>query len=97
MQTWPTPDRVGNWSVYSGSGASPSVKHRTARTDLPTADISDGRLLCGEIDQARGEPYKWGGGMAGYGRRYEARYGEFVVQNSIVAAGNALLRIRTRI
>jgi hypothetical protein len=49
------------------------------------------------IDQARGEPYKWGGGMAGYGRRYEARYGEFVVQNSVVAAGNALLRIRTPI
>jgi hypothetical protein len=48
------------------------------------------------LDQARGQPYQWGGGMPGYGRRYAARYGEFVVQNSVVAAGNALLGYEPR-
>jgi len=48
------------------------------------------------LDQARGEPYQWGGGMPGYGRRYAARYGEFVVQNSFVAAGNAVLGYEPR-
>jgi len=48
------------------------------------------------IDQARGEPYKWGGGMPGYGRRYAARYGEFVVQNTLAAAGDAALQYEPR-
>ena len=48
------------------------------------------------LDQARGEPHGWGGGAAGYGRRYAARYGEFVVQNSIVNGGNALLGYEPR-
>lgn len=48
------------------------------------------------IDQARGEPHGWGGGAGGYGRRYAARYGEFVVQNSIVNGGNALLGYEPR-
>lgn len=48
------------------------------------------------IDQARGEPQGWGAGAAGYGRRYAARYGEFVIQNSLVAGGNALLGYEPR-
>lgn len=48
------------------------------------------------IDQARGEPHQWSGGLAGYGRRYAARYGEFVFQNSLVAGGNALLGYEPR-
>lgn len=48
------------------------------------------------IDQAHGSPHEWGGGFAGYGRRYAARYGEFVVQNSIVSGGNALLGYEPR-
>ncbi len=48
------------------------------------------------LDQARGQPSEWPGGMAGYGRRYAARYGQFVVQNSMVAAGNALLGYEPR-
>lgn len=34
--------------------------------------------------------------MPGYGRRYAARFGEFVVQNSFVAAGNAALGYEPR-
>jgi hypothetical protein len=48
------------------------------------------------LDQARGEPHDWGAGAAGYGRRYAARYGEFVIQNSLVAGGNALLGYEPR-
>ncbi len=48
------------------------------------------------IDQARGEPHDWGGGFPGYGRRYAARYGQFVVQNSVLAGGNALLGYEPR-
>src|SRR5947209_11607631 len=54
------------------------------------------RAFSAGLDQARGEPSGWGGGFAGYGRRYAARYGEFVVQNSIVAGGNALLGYEPR-
>jgi len=48
------------------------------------------------LDQARGAPHEWGGGFEGYGRRYAARYGEFVVQNSIFSGGNALLGYEAR-
>jgi hypothetical protein len=48
------------------------------------------------FDQARGDPQQWGGGMSGYGKRYVARYGEFVVQNTVQAAGNALLGYEPR-
>lgn len=48
------------------------------------------------LDQARGEPQQWGGGMSGYGKRYAARYGEFVVQNTLQAGGNALLGYEPR-
>jgi hypothetical protein len=41
------------------------------------------RALSAGLDQARGEPYQWGGGMAGYGKRYAAKYGQFVIQNSL--------------
>jgi hypothetical protein len=48
------------------------------------------------LDQANGAPHEWGGGLPGYGRRYAARYGEFVVQSTIVAGGNALLGYEPR-
>lgn len=54
------------------------------------------RAFSAGLDQARGQPYDWGGGMAGYGRRYAARYGQFVVQNSLVAGGYALLGYEPR-
>jgi hypothetical protein len=48
------------------------------------------------VDQARDDPYKWGGGMPGYGKRYVARYGEFVVQNTMAAAGDAAVGYEPR-
>ncbi|HKD03883.1 MAG TPA: hypothetical protein VKB77_15705, partial [Terriglobales bacterium] len=43
------------------------------------------------IDQARGIPYEWGGGIGGYGKRYASHFGQFAIGNSLVAAGNAVL------
>jgi len=66
------------------------------RQTFLTAGSYVARAFSAGIDQARGEPHDWGGGFAGYGRRYAARYGEFVVQNSIVSGGNALLGYEPR-
>ena len=66
------------------------------RQTFLTAGSYVARAFSAGIDQARGEPADWGGGFAGYGRRYAARYGEFVVQSSILAGGNALLGYEPR-
>lgn len=61
-----------------------------------TAGSYVARAFSAGLDQARGEPHDWGGGFPGYGRRYAARYGEFVIQNSVFAGGNALLGLEPR-
>ncbi len=66
------------------------------RQTFLTAGSYAARAFSAGIDQARGEPLDWGGGSAGYGRRYAARYGEFVVQSSILSGGNALLGYEPR-
>lgn len=54
------------------------------------------RLFVAAIDQARGEPTQWGGGMSGYAKRFGSRYGLFVIGNTIEAAGNAALGYENR-
>jgi hypothetical protein len=66
------------------------------RQTFLTAGSYVARAFSAGLDQARGEPPEWGGGSVGYGRRYAARYGEFVVQNSILSGGNALLGYEPR-
>jgi len=66
------------------------------RNTFLTAGSYIARAFSAGIDQARGEPYQWGGGMPGYGRRYAARYGQFVIQNTLAAAGNAALQYEPR-
>jgi hypothetical protein len=66
------------------------------RQTFLTAGSYVARAFSAGIDQARGEPHDWGGGFGGYGKRYVARYGEFVIQNSIVAGGDALLGYEPR-
>src|SRR2546429_302472 len=61
------------------------------RQTFLTAGSYVARAFSAGLDQACGEPSDWGGGSVGYGRRYVVRYGEFVVQNSILSGGNALL------
>jgi hypothetical protein len=66
------------------------------RQTFLTAGSYVARAFSAGIDQARGAPHEWGGGFGGYGRRYAARYGQFVVQNSVMAGGNALLGYEPR-
>jgi len=67
-----------------------------ARQTFLTAGSYVARVFSAGFDQARGEPYQWGGGMSGYGKRFAARYGEFVIRNSLTAAGDAVLGYEPR-
>jgi hypothetical protein len=66
------------------------------RQTFLTASSYAARAFSAGLDQARGAPYGWGGGITGYEKRYAARYGQFVVQNSLVAAGDAALGYEPR-
>lgn len=50
----------------------------------------------GLLNQAQGKPEEWGGGMGGYSKRVASSYGQAFIQNSLSAAGNALLRYEPR-
>jgi hypothetical protein len=54
------------------------------------------RLGAAGVDQARGVPSEWGGGMGGYGERFGSRYGQFIIQNTLTSAGDAILRYEPR-
>jgi hypothetical protein len=54
------------------------------------------RMFTAGIDQARGVPYQWGGGIEGYGRRFSSRYGQFMIANTFHSFGNAALGYETR-
>jgi len=54
------------------------------------------RLFAAGIDQTRGVPYQWGGGWAGYGKRFGSWYGQFIIQNTLTSAGDAVLHYEPR-
>ena len=47
-------------------------------------------------DQAENRPPEWGDGFGGYAKRTASRYGQFVSQNALSAAGNAMLGYEPR-
>lgn len=47
-------------------------------------------------DQVTNSPSEWGRGPGGFGRRLASREGQFVIQNSFSAVGNALLQYEPR-
>ena len=47
-------------------------------------------------DQAQDHPQEWGDGFGGYAKRTASRYGQFVAQNALSGAGNALLGYEPR-
>lgn len=49
------------------------------------------RAFAASIDQARGSPYQWGGGVGGYADRFASREGQFIASNSLAALANAKL------
>ncbi len=54
------------------------------------------RMFAAGIDQARGSPRQWGGGLEGYADRYASRQGQFIAANSLAALGNAKLKYEVR-
>ena len=90
---------IGPYIPAQGKLEPLSNSHREqiyVRQTFLTAGSYVARAFSAGLDQARGEPHAWGGGFAGYGRRYAARYGQFVIQNSVFAGGNALLGLEPR-
>jgi len=61
-----------------------------------TAGAYAERLFAAGIDQARGSPARWGGGMGGYGLRFGNRYGQFMIANTFHSVGNAALGYEPR-
>lgn len=47
-------------------------------------------------DQAQNHPEEWGDGFGGYAKRTASRYAQFVSQNALSGAGNALLGYEPR-
>jgi hypothetical protein len=66
------------------------------RQTFVTAGSYVARMFSAGIDQARGVPSEWGGGMEAYGKRFGSRYGQFVITNTLQSAGNAVLGYETR-
>ena len=54
------------------------------------------RLFDAGVDQVRGSPSQWGGGIGGYSMRFASREGQFFASNSLAALGDAKLRYEPR-
>jgi len=54
------------------------------------------RMFTAGIDQARGVPSQWDGGLRGYGERFASREGQFISANSLAALGNMALHYEPR-
>jgi hypothetical protein len=54
------------------------------------------RMFAAGIDQARGAPRQWQGGIGGYGERFASREGQFIAANSLTALANAKLHYEPR-
>jgi hypothetical protein len=54
------------------------------------------RMFAAGIDQARGAPRQWQGGIGGYGERFASREGQFIAANSLAVLANAKLHYEPR-
>ena len=66
------------------------------RQTLTTPEAYMKRAFAALIDQARGTPSQWQGGIGGYGERFASREGQFITANTLAALGNAKLGYEVR-
>jgi len=66
------------------------------RETLTTPEAYMKRMFAALIDQARGAPSQWQGGIGGYAERWASREGQFITANSLAALGNAKLGYEVR-
>jgi hypothetical protein len=76
----------------TGEGREEIYLHQTFLT--PGAYLK--RMFSAAIDQARGVPSQWDGGVKGYTERWASREGQFFAANSLAALGNAKLHYEPR-
>ncbi len=67
-----------------------------ARQSFTTPGIYLKTALFSVADQAANSPPAWGRGLQGYGYRVASRHGQFVIQNTISALGNAAFEYEPR-
>ena len=66
------------------------------RQTFTTPEAYMKRMFAAGVDQARGVPYQWDDGLAGYAERFASREGQFFTSNSLAALGNAKLGYEVR-
>ena len=66
------------------------------RQTFLTAGIYAKTAFFAVADEVRNTPPEWDGGFSGYGKRLASRYGQFAIQNSLSALGNAALHYEPR-
>ena len=99
VRDWETEWLVG---VYSGRNRTmvPLSTQEREQIYLHQTFLTPGsylkRLFDAGIDQARGSPRQWGGGIGGYGARFASREGQFFAANSLAALGDAKLHYEPR-
>ena len=99
----PTPVKV-NWlyGAYIPKDASFVPLTNRQRAQLYAHETFTGpstyakTLFSTVADQISNSPTEWRRTTSGFGRRFASRYGELAIQNSLSAAGNALLQYEPR-
>jgi hypothetical protein len=76
--------------------ASSERRQLWARQALVTPGIYFKTGLFALGDQMTDTPAEWHGGVEGFGQRFASRYGQFAIQTSLTAAGNAALGYEPR-
>jgi hypothetical protein len=91
---------IGPYISSSGQNLRPLTNAQRRRIYVRQTFLNAGayaaRMFSSGVDQARGTPEQWGGGLAGYGRRFGSRYGQFVITSTFQASGNAVLGYEPR-
>lgn len=99
MRDLPTRWLLGS-AVTRGQELSPLTNDERLQLYLRQTYLNPGtyakRLVGGGIDQARGVPDEWGGGLRGYEKQVASRYGQFVIQNTLKSAGDAAVGYEPR-
>lgn len=92
---WATGPYVGRQREMVPMTAEQRRQIYLAQTFLEPSDYFK-RMFVALIDQARGTPSQWGGGLGGYSKRFASREGQFIIANSLAALGNATLKYEPR-
>ncbi len=98
-RNWESGWIAGEYMGRNRTLVSPTREQREViylRQTLTTPEAYMKRMFGALIDQARGAPYQWDDGWAGYAERFASREGQFITANTLAALGNAKLGYEVR-